>query len=633
MKKFSLFTGLIGMFGLAAPFCSAQTSSINYLRQKMWAATIPEKKLGALIELCNHHQSIQKDSLLLYARRAKELLPAKSPGLLKAQVLLIGVNTFLRFGKLDSANALLSQVPEDITPKNPITRKLYFQLEAARADCPGDASNYKDALAILYKIIAEAELYKDSAAVAKNMSTIGVINYNLDHVPDAFRWYLKGLTFLSNQPVMYPPAIVLYINLAETYRWVGQTDSAAYYLDKAIPLCEQTQNLFFLANALRVKASLYKDKKQYELAEKTMLDCIAIVEKKEGKLTMSNEQVTLANIYMRSGNTGKAINMLTQGLLLNKNEDSAPSPLRISYYKTLAKCYQLANDHGNYENTLEKLIASTDAFYQANTTQSIAEAEAKYNVQKKENTILQQKISLQQSQFLLYGTFTLLAMVLVSAYFVLRYYRIKAATSANIAEEKERIRIAADLHDNIGAYASAIRADVENMLHAQPDKSDAHLQNLKVHSQEIMNSLRNTIWVLNKDNITLTGISDRIKNYVSKLGPSYAQVQINMHETISKDIRVHSRNALNIFRIVQEAVNNALKHSNAKNISITIQNTGIPFIIITDDGKGISASRQYHSGSGLANMKARAADSGIGLQIVTAENEGTSIKLDLAAIR
>ena len=147
-----------------------------------------------------------------------------------------------------------------------------------------------------------------------------------------------------------------------------------------------------------------------------------------------------------------------------------------------------------------------------------------------------------------------------------------------------------------------------------------------------MHSLRDTIWVLNKENITLTGISDRIKNYISKLQPSYSQVQFNFVETVAADIRVNSRDALNIFRIVQEAVHNALKHSNASSIDIAVYSDGSHGITVTDNGKGLTAGGQHGGGSGFANMKARAEGSGLVLKIYSGENSGTSVGLELSTI-
>jgi signal transduction histidine kinase len=201
-----------------------------------------------------------------------------------------------------------------------------------------------------------------------------------------------------------------------------------------------------------------------------------------------------------------------------------------------------------------------------------------------------------------------------------------AAQSIIDAEEHERKRIAADLHDNIGAYASAIRADVEKITNTISEINNTSLQNLQQHSQEIINSLRDTIWVLNKDNITITGISDRIKNYISKLQVSYDTIQFHISEEIKNDIRISSQNALNIFRIVQEAVHNALKHSKAGSININISSDKIILIKITDDGKGME-NLNTTEGNGLLNMKTRAKEIGMLLTISSVINEGTVLLL------
>ena len=206
-----------------------------------------------------------------------------------------------------------------------------------------------------------------------------------------------------------------------------------------------------------------------------------------------------------------------------------------------------------------------------------------------------------------------------------------AAQSIIDAGEHERKRIAADLHDNIGAYASAIRADVEKITDNGFEKNSDSLQNLQQHSQEIINSLRDTIWVLNKDNITITGISDRIKNYINKLRPTYNHIQFHINEEINNDVRISSQNALNIFRIVQEALHNALKHSNASNISIHISSNKTFLIKISDDGKGMQHNNTA-DGNGIRNMQARAKEIDMLLSVTSKINEGTILVLENTTI-
>lgn len=191
----------------------------------------------------------------------------------------------------------------------------------------------------------------------------------------------------------------------------------------------------------------------------------------------------------------------------------------------------------------------------------------------------------------------------------------------------ERKRISADLHDNLGAYATAIKADVEKITEKDFAKNSGTLQNLQQHSEEIINSLRDTIWVLNKENITITSISDRLKNYVSKLQPSYGNINIQINEKIENDIKINSQKALNIFRILQEGVNNSLKHSQAKNITVNILSENNLVITLVDDGVGFNQNTVI-KGEGLNNMAMRANEIGMEFVIESGEDFGTRIRLN-----
>ena len=132
---------------------------------------------------------------------------------------------------------------------------------------------------------------------------------------------------------------------------------------------------------------------------------------------------------------------------------------------------------------------------------------------------------------------------------------------------------------------------------------------------------------MKKDNITITGVSDRIKNHISKLRASYSNIQFHISEAIANDVRLSSQHALNIFRIVQESIHNALKHSHAGNISIAINSNSVIEIQIVDDGRGMNVDSS-DEGNGLMNMRARAKETGMQLLISSKPNEGTMVLLE-----
>jgi len=183
----------------------------------------------------------------------------------------------------------------------------------------------------------------------------------------------------------------------------------------------------------------------------------------------------------------------------------------------------------------------------------------------------------------------------------------------------ERERIARDLHDNIGA-------SVENL--AQEDSPvifNQRTQNITENAKSIMASLRETIWILDNDAITITDFIDRFKLYVHKAGRNFAQTQIIFKEYLVNDLVLTPSESLDLFRIMQEILQNAFKHACAKNITVSVNSYHSVCIAIKDDGIGFDANSDY-PGNGLFNIKYRAKEAGYSLTIISGER-GTEMTL------
>ena len=127
-----------------------------------------------------------------------------------------------------------------------------------------------------------------------------------------------------------------------------------------------------------------------------------------------------------------------------------------------------------------------------------------------------------------------------------------------------------------------------------------------------MSQLNDTIWALKKEGLSLIDISDRIKIFIQRIQPSYPDTALNVMEQIEENRMLTPSHAFHLFRIMQEAINNALRHGKAKEIIVTIASSAAGWkITISDDGKGTPEHfSEKQKGNGLTNMQQRAADSG-----------------------
>ncbi|MEO5967628.1 MAG: two-component regulator propeller domain-containing protein, partial [Ferruginibacter sp.] len=186
----------------------------------------------------------------------------------------------------------------------------------------------------------------------------------------------------------------------------------------------------------------------------------------------------------------------------------------------------------------------------------------------------------------------------------------------------ERTRIGRDLHDNMGAYTSALLAGL-NRIESKEEKEKKLLTDLKIYGASIMGFLRETIWMLNAEKLTITSFADRFKNYALRICKNYSPIEIQFEEEIDNDKTLPPTTMLNLFRILQEALQNACKHSQASKINISILSNEKLIFKVEDNGIGF-LEQKLNDNYGLDNMRQRAAEAGFSLTLKS-NNKGTTV--------
>ncbi|WP_025762432.1 sensor histidine kinase [Dyadobacter tibetensis] len=181
------------------------------------------------------------------------------------------------------------------------------------------------------------------------------------------------------------------------------------------------------------------------------------------------------------------------------------------------------------------------------------------------------------------------------------------------SEETERRRIAQDLHDDIGTMLSLTKLSLNqlNKIVLEPDSKERSL----IHkSQTLVEETILHVRRITRDLVPTTlerfGLSEAISEFINKLEDNN-QLQITFHSTADDSMRQQPKVELTIYRIMQELVNNAIKHSKCSNIEIELEiNSEFIFLKVADNGIGFNATQLKEDnlvGLGLLGIESRLA--------------------------
>jgi len=194
------------------------------------------------------------------------------------------------------------------------------------------------------------------------------------------------------------------------------------------------------------------------------------------------------------------------------------------------------------------------------------------------------------------------------------------------AQQEERNRISADMHDDLGAGVTAIRLFSELAKRRLGKESIPEIEKISSSANELLNNMNAIIWTMNSSNDSFGNTVAYIRSYAIEY---FENTGINCVVEIAPDLPEFAVNGAirrNVFLVVKEALNNVLKHSKATKVSLVLKKeNNVISLLIQDNGTGIDFDNLRRFGNGLKNMKDRMNKSGIDFSI---ENKnGTLVTL------
>jgi signal transduction histidine kinase len=228
---------------------------------------------------------------------------------------------------------------------------------------------------------------------------------------------------------------------------------------------------------------------------------------------------------------------------------------------------------------------------------------------------------------------SLVALFLLTIVFSIIQYIDRRKLRKKLAElekqreiDRERQRISREMHDDIGAGLTQIILMIESAKAKSTNGNEKELVDVANTSRTLVANLSEIIWSLNPENKSLDQLCAYLREQLNKQ-LEYAGIEYSIQLPEDRtDIILSNEQRRNILLVTKEIVNNAIKYSKAKNISIKAEliNEGLAFIV-QDDGSGFDTAKSY-PGNGLKNIRSRIAEMGGNLQISSFEGTGSKFE-------
>ncbi|MDY7394445.1 ATP-binding protein [Aureibaculum sp. 2210JD6-5] len=502
-----------------------------------------------------------------------------------------------------------------------------------------DTNQHERAINLLLKGFSElADNTSQKALYIKYAKYLGKIFNEAQNYNKSIEYYKE---VLDNALVLKDTLNILdaYLSLGKNYYNKEVKDSAVISFTKMLgfPVTAKTENFIsFSYNNLGIIAS----ETDLELAEDYYNKSFEIKEKQKDTVGLATAVMNLGGIYYDKEEFVKAKENYYKAYQAVKRLKSERA-VKVQEYAlyNLAYTNEQLGDFEKAYSYLEEATYLTDSINEASVAENISEIEAKYNAAKQAQKIEEEKSLRLRAQFLFYGSALALLAFIILGYIFYRNYRLKQKSkieqlenetqtriiNATIdAKEKERKSIAGILHDSVSALLSSAN------LHLQATKSQ-----LKTGApQEITKAQR----IVNEASVKIRDLShELISSVLLKFGLAFAvhdlcQKYSNSEITLRSDdkgIKRYDQDfEIKIYNIIEELINNILKHSKASNATIMLvhREDNMLSVRLSDDGIGFDIKTiKNKDGLGLSHINARVKVMNGIFNIVSSKGKGTSI--------
>jgi signal transduction histidine kinase len=319
-------------------------------------------------------------------------------------------------------------------------------------------------------------------------------------------------------------------------------------------------------------------------------------------------------------------------------------------YKYLSDIYAVTGRYQQAYEYFQKYKDANDSTVNLDSKKYATELEKKYESEKKDNQIILQQSQLQKRKITNYVLIGSASAFLVISLLTYRNYKQKqklqqqrineletqqqlTATEAVLkGEEQERTRLAKDLHDGLGGMLSGIKYSFNTMkgnLIMTPENNQAFERSMDMLDSSIK-EMRRVAHNMMPETLVKFGLDTALKDFCNEINQSGA-LQVSYQSIGLENAAIEQTTAITVYRIVQELINNTMKHAAAKTAIVQVtKSDGHLSVTVEDDGKGFdTAILKRATGIGWSNIQNRVEFLKGNLDVQSSKEKGTSVFIEL----
>jgi signal transduction histidine kinase/Tfp pilus assembly protein PilF len=457
--------------------------------------------------------------------------------------------------------------------------------------------------------------------------------------------YMQKSKQIAEKNNLQKPLLSIYNNYGVLKEMKVEYDSALFYYEKGLALKQKINDQVGIPYSLNNIAGVFVLRKQFDKAEENYQKALEIRKKINDTVGIAENYSYLGDLHLMQKDFKKAIGFYQKSTEITDKHKYLG--LSQDSYRKISECFENLGEHQNALQNFKKFSELKDSLINQETNSKIAELEVKFDTNEKEKQLLQKQAEVETSRikFSVAIVFAILASIIGFLFY--RQQRLKnkqqhqefelksamAQIESQNKLQEQRLSISRDLHDNIGAQLTFIISSLENTKFGIPNLETAvekRLDKISDFTRNTIVELRDTIWAMNKADFTMEDLSSRIFNFVEHAQSANQNILFNFSiDENLKNKKFSSVVGVNLYRTIQESLNNAMKYANASHIVINAEKfqEGLK-IEIKDDGKGFD-TENVDVGNGLLNMKKRMEEIGGNFSINSEIGKGTSVNVEL----